>query len=220
MFHIQPNFAVPFVFSKREDGDGLNRELRELFLAREQQGERYANPNPYTLRNSALFESNFDLFQWPEPCVQQLREFCWGQLMRTISEINGYDPVFQRRLRIGSDAWFHITRRGGFFGIHNHPMASWSGVYCVSGGEHDAGQQDSGLLTFINPFVMTTMFVDAGTAQMRAPFSHASRSYRLEPGQLVLFPSWVLHEVKPFHGEGERITVAFNTWFHVSEGAR
>ena len=32
-------------------------------------------------------------------------------------------------------------------------------------------------------------------------------------GQLVLFPSWVLHDVKPFEGEGERITVAFNCWF-------
>jgi hypothetical protein len=29
----------------------------------------------------------------------------------------------------------------------------------------------------------------------------------------VLFPSWVFHEVLPFHGEGERVTVAFNCWF-------
>ena len=31
--------------------------------------------------------------------------------------------------------------------------------------------------------------------------------------QLVMFPSWVLHDVKPFEGDGERITVAFNCWF-------
>ena len=42
-------------------------------------------------------------------------------------------------------------------------------------------------------------------------------SVRLEPGQLVLFPSWLLHDVKPFQGEGERITVAFNCWFSLED---
>jgi hypothetical protein len=35
----------------------------------------------------------------------------------------------------------------------------------------------------------------------------------------VLFPSWVMHDVKPFHGDGERITVAFNCWFTSEEPA-
>ena len=42
----------------------------------------------------------------------------------------------------------------------------------------------------------------------------------MEAGQLVLFPSWVLHDVKPFEGEGERITVAFNCWFGLKEPAK
>jgi len=209
-------FAVPFAFSRLEGCDALNRELRELFLAREKQGATYANPNPLTLRNAALYESHFDLFKWPETCIQQLREFCWSELMRTLAELNRYERSFMERIQIGADAWFHVTRRGGFFGLHNHPMASWSGVYCVSAGQDDPDRADSGLLTFVNPFIMNTMFVDAGTAQMQPPFSNTSRSYRLEPGQLVLFPSWILHEVKPFHGEDERITVAFNAWFQVS----
>lgn len=216
---IYPMFAAPFSFSKLEDCTSLNDELRRLFLAREQRGELYANPNPLALRNQKLFESNFDLFKWPEPCIQRLRAFCWAELMQMVCELNQYERTLAERIKISADAWFHITRHGGFFGLHNHPMASWSGVYCVSVGRDDAKQPESGLLTFVNPFVMTTMFVDAGTAQMQPPFSTASRSYRLQPGQLVIFPSWVLHEVKPYHGEGERITVAFNTWFHVDPAA-
>ena len=42
---------------------------------------------------------------------------------------------------------------------------------------------------------------------------------KFEPGQLVLFPSWILHDVKPFEGEGERITVAFNCWFKLKDEA-
>jgi len=50
-------------------------------------------------------------------------------------------------------------------------------------------------------------------ANMKPPHAMSPRSLRLEPGQLVLFPSWLLHEVLPFEGEGERITVAFNARF-------
>ncbi|MFU8830623.1 MAG: putative 2OG-Fe(II) oxygenase [Wenzhouxiangella sp.] len=216
MLEIQPTFAVPLAFARRSTQDGLNHDLRELFLKKEAEGARFANPSPYTQRNEALFESHFDLFKWEDPPIRKLRQFCWDRLMELVAKINGYDADFLRRIRIGTDAWFHITRRHGYFSLHNHPMASWSGVYCVSGGQHDAESASSGNLTFINPFVMNTMFVDAGTAQMRPPFDMSSRTFQLQAGQLVLFPSWLLHEVKPFTGEGERITVAFNTWFHVA----
>jgi predicted 2-oxoglutarate/Fe(II)-dependent dioxygenase YbiX len=39
----------------------------------------------------------------------------------------------------------------------------------------------------------------------------------LAAGELVIFPSWVLHDVKPFEGDGERITIAFNCWFNLPE---
>jgi predicted 2-oxoglutarate/Fe(II)-dependent dioxygenase YbiX len=60
---------------------------------------------------------------------------------------------------------------------------------------------------------MSTMHVDAAVANLRVPFAPSIRHVALEPGQLVVFPSWILHDVKPFQGEGERVTVAFNCWF-------
>lgn len=216
MPQISPVFAVPFAFGQHPQPAEMNAQLRTLFLQREAEGPKYANPNPYTQRNAELFESHFDLFKWPEPCIQQLKHFCWGELMQLLAQINGYDAAMMQRMRIHSDAWFHVTRRGGFFGIHNHPMASWSGVYCVSSGEHDANRPESGQLSFINPFIMNTMFMDAGVAQLQSPFTYASRVFNLQAGDLVFFPSWVLHEVKPFLGNGERITVAFNCWFSLA----
>jgi predicted 2-oxoglutarate/Fe(II)-dependent dioxygenase YbiX len=71
----------------------------------------------------------------------------------------------------------------------------------------------SGVLSFVNPTIMHAMHIDAGIARMQLPYGHQVASLSLEPGQLVIFPSWVLHEVKPFEGEGERITIAFNCWF-------
>lgn len=220
MPQVHPVFAVPLAFAKHPNPASLNAKLRDLLLRRESEGDRYANPNPYTQRNAELFESHFDLFKWPDPCVQELKHFCWTELMQLLMQINNYDPPTMQRIRIHSDAWFHVTRRGGFFGIHNHPMASWSGVYCVAGGEHDLQRPESGQLSFINPFIMNTMFIDAGVAQLQAPFTYASRNFTLVAGDLVFFPSWLLHEVKPFIGDGERITVAFNCWFGMSETGR
>jgi uncharacterized protein (TIGR02466 family) len=166
-----------------------------------------------------VYESHFNLFRENEPALQELKTFCWDQLLATIGMLNGYDLPTLERLQIYNDCWFHVSRRGGFFGLHNHPNASWSGVYCVDPGQHDADKKDSGLLSFVNPMIMSAMHMDAGIARMKLPFGYQVANVRLIPGQLVIFPSWVLHDVKPFEGEGERITIAFNCWFTLPDAA-
>ena len=142
MYQLLPMFAVPMVFARMPDCEAVNEELRALFLARAGD-DRYRNPDPFTHRNAALFESNFRLFDWPQPVVQRLREFCWSNLYRAIRELNGYDVETLKRLHIAAEAWFHVTKKGGFFGPHNHPLHSWSGVYCVSHGSDRSAPQTS-----------------------------------------------------------------------------
>ncbi|NGY06978.1 putative 2OG-Fe(II) oxygenase [Solimonas terrae] len=217
MARINPMFAVPSLLIDHPDHGELNRALRQLFLAREGQ-EHYGNPGATMKINPGLFESTFRLFDWSEPCIARLRDFCWSTLYGLIGELNGYDTEVLRRLHINADAWFHVTRKGGYFGIHNHPMASWSGVYCVDDGGDSEAHPESGMLNFQHPNPMSAMYLDMAAANLRPPYSTAGRMFRLRPGQLIIFPSWLLHQVMPFHGPGERITVAFNAWFRL-EGA-
>jgi uncharacterized protein (TIGR02466 family) len=205
-------FAVPFLFSRYPVHARLNPALKRYLLEQEKSGAA-ANPRPLTQRNAATFESHFNLFREGDAAVQELKTFCWDQLLAVIGRLNGYDLPTLHRLQIYNESWFHVTRRGGFFGVHNHPNASWSGVYCVDPGQHDAGKKDSGLLSFINPMIMNAMHMDAGTINMKLPYAYQVASVSLEAGQLVIFPSWVLHDVKPFEGPGERVTIAFNCWF-------
>lgn len=209
-------FSVPIITVRMDGCEQINAQLRAFFLECESHGERYANAEPFTHRNSALFESQFTLFDWRHPAVQRLREFCWANLYRAIQDLNGYDMQTLQRLRIAHESWFHITRRGGYFGVHNHPMHSWSGVYCVCQ-EGDDGHPDSGRLTFISPYASHTMYTDMAMHNLQPPFQMGNIPSRLEPGQLVLFPSWLLHEVTPFEpaGHGLRITVAFNAKFRM-----
>lgn len=204
-------FAVPIAQLRLPDAARLNAELRTLLLSRETAEHR--NPHPSMIVPQGLYESRFDLFSWTDAPVLKLRQHCWGALSHLIAQLNGYTPNDLHRIEIKSHTWFHITRRGGWFGIHNHPMAAWSGVYCVDGGRHDPDRPDSGLLRFINPMSIANMYVDAANARLQPPFHTGNSGFRLEGGDLVLFPSWLQHEVLPFYGEGERITIAFNCWF-------
>lgn len=206
-------FAVPMFQAQHPNPAALNADLKALFLSREHDKQSYGNPAHSLKQQDGVFESDFTLFSWPETCVQTLRAFCWTELGKAVQELNGYDQEEMRRLQIFSHTWFHVTRCGGFVINHIHPMASWSGVYCVDPGETPDDKPESGVLRFHNPHFYSNVFLDAGNARLRPPYHHGSWSFRLQPGQLILFPSWLQHEVLPFYGGDERITVAFNCWF-------
>jgi uncharacterized protein (TIGR02466 family) len=210
---VAPLFAVPLAKARHPSPDALNKALREVLLARESEGDRHKNQRPSMKTTGGVFESEFQLFNTDEPHISELRDFCWRVLTRVVKDLSGYPPEFMRQLRIHASAWFHVTRPGGYFGLHNHGMASWSGVYCVDGG--DGGQElpDSALLTFNNPASTAAMFIDAAVANIKPPFDTNGRSFKLQSGDLVIFPSWLQHQVTPHRGPGERITVAFNAWF-------
>lgn len=210
-------YAVPLITSQLEDSASFNAELRQLFLEIEGKGSEYENKENLVLRNSALFESTFNLFDWKHPLITRLRDHCLATLYGVVGELNGYDDATLRRLEVAHESWFHLTRKGGYFGAHNHPMHSWSGVYCVCQ-EGDEGNDSSGRLTFISPYAGNTMYVDMASHKLKPPFHTGSWPIRLNPGQLVLFPSWLLHEVSMFEPQNEndlRITVAFNARFRM-----
>ncbi|MBX6421789.1 MAG: hypothetical protein IRZ06_12405 [Nevskia sp.] len=213
--NVIPAFIVPFGQAKLALADRLNAELRDLFLACESEGERYRNPHP-TMRFSArLYESRFDLFKWPQPCIAKLREFCLTQLYRFVADLTQRGENAPP-LTVHADAWFHLTRRGGHFGIHNHPMATWSGVYCVDPAGSDADPALGGRLSFPHPLASAAMFRDPTVNALKLPYGYSTLEYRLEAGDLVIFPSWLMHHVTPYYGEGVRVTVAFNAWFSQS----
>jgi len=38
----------------------------------------------------------------------------------------------------------------------------------------------------------------------------ANETIRPRSGRLVMFPAWLLHQVRPYVGKAERISIAFN----------
>lgn len=206
-------FSVPLIQALHPQKEALNSELRQLILLREAAAESHSNPTPSMKIPKNLFESRFDFFNSPEPCVRALRKFCLSWLVKSIGEMSGYDAKTLSLLSVNSHTWFHVTRNGGYFALHNHPMASWSGVYCVDPGDSAADETD-GAISFLNPMGIANMFVDAGNIHLKPPFSCKNFSMQLRAGELILFPSFLMHQVLPYYGNRERITVAFNCWFN------
>jgi uncharacterized protein (TIGR02466 family) len=206
---ITAAFAVPICHARLENCDPLNRELEQLFLARETQ--EYRNPAPSHNPQAEMFESRVDLFTWPEPSIQQLRKFMLDAVFRAAMAASETAPAEFARLRLNNHTWFHITHRTGYFVAHNHALASWSAVYCVKDGSGDASR--GGLLRLFDTRTGADAFLDLANQRLRQPFRVGDLELQLQPGQLVVFPSYLFHEVTPFYGSDTRITVASNCWF-------
>ena len=89
-----------------------------------------------------------------------------------------------------------MLRDGGYNKPHNHPGAVWSAVYYVSSGDPYPDPPDNGNFEFMDP---------------RGGNLHGGKEIvRPEPGLLMVFPAWLFHYVNPYHGEGERISIAWN----------
>jgi len=208
---ISPGFAVPFGETRLTPCERLNRQLEELFLARET--DEYRNPTPGQTLQQEMFESRFNLFLWPEACIQELRTFMLNCVAQTVIEASDLEPATLARLQIHNHTWFHVTRYAGSFMAHNHPLASWSAVYCVRAGERVPAQPRSGVLRFLDTRPGADAYQDLANRRLRAPFALKPREVRLEEGQIIVFPSFAFHEVAPFYGRDTRITVATNCWF-------
>ena len=208
---VRPLFAVPFGEARLAPCERLNHELELLFLQRET--EEHRNPTPSHAPQAETFESRFNLFRWPEACVQELRHFMLDAVARLVIETTTLRAEDLARLKFHNHTWFHISRYAGSFIAHNHPLASWSAVYCVRAGETAPDQPDSGVLRFMDTRQGAGAYTDPSTAPLHRAFALCPLEIRLEAGQLVLFPSYVFHEVAPFYGRDTRITVASNCWF-------
>ncbi len=99
-------------------------------------------------------------------------------------------------------AWANVNHRGHYNTMHTHPGATWSGVYFVDSGHSDGRAAGTPLcLTDPGPTRTAAFFPDLLTSTVEFP---------PVPGLMVLFPSYLPHNVPPHRGDRPRISIAFN----------
>lgn len=100
-----------------------------------------------------------------------------------------------------TSSWFERSGKHHYHQPHNHGMTGYSGVLYV---EYDPGHHAP--THFISPF---PNFID-GEAIHQAPF--------VTEGDLILFPSSILHYTHPNKSEKNRTVLSFNLELNSREG--
>lgn len=180
-----------------------NRLLRECLQLRndDEAGRRWSKkhyPGGYTSYNSVA------RMQQMSPTFAALER-----------KLNRHVKAFARSLELDldqrplsmTDCWVNVMPQHVVHGLHLHPLATISGTYYVQTPKGSPG------LKFEDPRLDRFMSAPPRKADCR-PENRPWIVVPAEAGKLVLFESWLRHEVAPNPVQRERVSISFNySWF-------
>jgi len=114
----------------------------------------------------------------------------------------------QSRYEMDMEMWANVSPAAASNQMHCHPGSFWSASFYLD----DGGDSEDGFFVAQDPrFPSVRMnapdlvFQDEdGTKQL------SQHRVRPEPGKLVIFPSWLMHAVRPHNGPRDRVSIAMN----------
>lgn len=189
-------FFVPFFSHLWAGKADLNARLRDLILAREKEhpGQRKTNVGGW--------QSTEDLHRWTGEAGQELVGMVTDLVNTATSQLFAHFQTSDE-FSWGLAMWANVNRRGDYNLVHVHPGSTWSCVYYVDAGDVDKSENEHGAITFFSPLLASTnsFFTKALPNQF---------TVQPEAGRMVLFPSYLQHQVHPYFGEKPRISIAIN----------
>jgi len=205
---IVPIFATPLVLYEVPDAAALNADLRRVIEAREK-------THPTTQHsNMGGYQSSWDMDKWGGGPAIKLLAIGRNVANRVTTDKQGNagsgpHPGFFA-VTWQANMWANINRTGHGNEYHYHRGSYWSGVYYVDDGGIDADPALGGELEFLDPRgpIPTMLAPHLGVAMPGG--QTAGERVRPKAGRMVMFPSWVMHQVRPYRGTAERISIAFN----------
>jgi len=198
---IVPLFATPVVLVDVADSAALNSELRRTIMAREQShpGTEHSNLGGW--------QSEWDMDRWGGAGAIKLLAIARNTANKVTTNRQGQSVSVTWK----ANMWANINRTGHGNEFHSHPGSFWSAVYYVDDGGIDADPALGGELEFMDPRgpgpAMYAPHLAFGSAGLSVG---ANETIVPRTGRLVMFPAWVLHQVRPYRGKAERISIALN----------
>ena len=207
---IVPLFATPLVTLDVPEAATLNSELRRVIIEREK-------THPTTQHsNLGGWQSSWDMDRWGGAPAIKLMGIGRNLANRVTTDRKGTagsgpHPGYFAVTWHGN-MWANVNRSGHGNEFHSHPGAFWSGVYYVDDGGIDADPSLGGELEFMDPRgpLPAMNAPHLGYAMPGGLTAGATERIRPKAGRLVMFPAWMIHQVRPYQGTAERISIAFN----------
>ena len=201
-FETVPAFPTPILRVEVPEAAAMNAELTERLLAREREQPSKSHS---TLGG---WQSTWDVDAWAGAGAIKLLAIGRNVANRATVDRQGKPVSIGWR----ANMWANINRGGHGNEFHSHPGAFWSGVYYVDDGGIAADPALGGELEFMDPrapgaamYAPELAFALPGGLSVGANETVSPRA-----GLLVMFPAWLLHQVRPYRGTAQRISIAFN----------
>jgi uncharacterized protein (TIGR02466 family) len=134
--------------------------------------------------------------------LKDIKAYCEDEITKYLQGIDGIDTKFIT-LQITS-SWLNKIKPQEFCDIHNHKNSYLSGIIyfrCLP--------NDSTLFTNRAAMSDTTLHFPKSKI---TEFNAKAVSINVKEGDLLLFPSWVPHQVNVNTTDQDRVSLSFDTW--------
>ena len=187
-------FPDPIFHYKLENYKQINKELLN-YIFELQKKDKKGNIRS---NRGGWHSPNFDLVN-PGPPINFINNF--KNFLKQIMENEfgwEYIPNKQRIVAM----WAIINKKNSYNVLHNHQNCYLSSAYYIK------KPKNSGHLTFFDPKeAKTYRFPEV---EKHTPYSAESVTIEAEEGDLLIFPSYLYHDVGVNLSDEERIVVSFN----------
>lgn len=195
-------FATPIAATLLPDAESRNRELKARILAEREREDSIA------ASNLGGWHSGRPIGQWGGSRVDEIIDAAKQVAWRMTYDRSG-NPV---RANWAIRAWANVNGYGHANEFHYHPGVYWSGTYYVDDGGRLNDHALGGEFEIMDPrgpgvamYAPSLAFADGGQNT-----GGTSIRFTPRPGLLMLFPAWLQHQVRPYLGPSQRISIAFN----------
>jgi uncharacterized protein (TIGR02466 family) len=173
---------------------GLDNEKLEKFCL----GKKNASAGRVVSNGGGWQSDNLDI------TTPELAEL-FAEVGKRLDEVHRAFEFNPSTRQVITEAWININQKGHFNYSHDHPGSLFSAVYYVKGGA------DKGELELKTPIAAHTYTISGEMVGSFNAFTGHAMVIPPVTGDLLIFPSWLLHRVNMSQSEEERISIAFNT---------
>lgn len=199
---VRPLFWTPVLAEMWPGAPAHNAALRSMIAARAGSVDGVAKSNVHG------WQSDIDMADWAGAAGAAL-------IAHATARADAYSrsTVSGAPTRWRAEMWANASQRGASNQTHAHPGSFWSAVYYVDDGY--AGSPDKALageLSFLDPRFPAVRMAAPDLRYRRPDGSVDNQEVWLRPrtGLFLMFPSWLLHSVRPYGGGGTRVSIAIN----------
>ena len=189
-----PVLRVP---ASLENYDPVQLEIKAAWERIQKEKDYSSTSYLYKDSNIQLADKTYDFIE-KYNCVNLKNRVL--QAANEYLDATGWSGMFTDEDRVViKNSWINIADYNGFHDVHCHPG------YAISGSYYFRVNEDQGAITFNNPNPM--MFACEFPGGRMCP-----QKIDIVPddGDIVLFPSWLVHSTKKNTTDEQRIGVAFN----------